>query len=84
MDEKVLKALGNTQRLHMILCLQVPHTVSQLQDKCTLSQSALSQHLTKLKSSGIVHCTRDGVHQVYQVRDKKFLQAARALLQVIS
>jgi DNA-binding transcriptional ArsR family regulator len=51
----LLRALANEQRL-MILCHLVPGplTVSELNARVPLSQSALSQHLAVLRGSGIV------------------------------
>ena len=57
---ELLKALANEQRL-MILChlLQGPLSVSQLNERVPLSQSALSQHLAVLRESGIVRTERE-------------------------
>jgi len=57
---ELLKALANEQRL-MILChlLQGPLSVSQLNERLPLSQSALSQHLAVLRESGIVRTERE-------------------------
>ena len=57
---ELLKALANEQRL-MILCqlLQGPRTVSELNERVELSQSALSQHLAVLREAGIVATTRE-------------------------
>ncbi len=56
----LLKALANEQRL-MILChlVQGPLSVGQLNERVTLSQSALSQHLAVLRESGIVTTERE-------------------------
>lgn len=55
----LLKALANEQRL-MILCHLVSGalTVGELNDRVSLSQSALSQHLAVLRESGIVQTER--------------------------
>ena len=58
---RLLKALGNAQRLR-VLCLLVDREMSvgqingQLSD---LSQSALSQHLAKLREEGLVQTRRE-------------------------
>ena len=56
----LLKALGNDQRL-MILCnlLDGPLSVSDLNARVPLSQSALSQHLGVLRDAGIVTTERE-------------------------
>jgi len=63
-----LKALGNEQRL-MILCHLVsgPLSVSELNERLPLSQSALSQHLGILRESGIVVTTRESQSIIYSL-----------------
>ncbi len=61
-----LNALSNPQRL-MILChllMEEELSVSELQSKLDLSQSALSQHLAKLRAEGMVG-TRKHHQQVF-------------------
>lgn len=58
--EALLKTIANRYRL-MILCnlYEGERSVSALQQKVGLSQSALSQHLAKLRSEGFVQTRRD-------------------------
>jgi ArsR family transcriptional regulator, virulence genes transcriptional regulator len=65
---ELLKALGNEQRL-MILCNLVsgPLSVGQLNQRVPLSQSALSQHLSVLRESGIVATTRESQSVIYSL-----------------
>lgn len=55
----LLKAMGNEQRL-LILCQLVGResSVSDLQARIKLSQSALSQHLAVLREAGMVQTRR--------------------------
>ncbi|WP_329742437.1 metalloregulator ArsR/SmtB family transcription factor [Dyella sp. A6] len=58
---RLLKALGNPQRLR-VLCLLVGQemSVGQINEQLTdLSQSALSQHLAKLRDEGLVSTRRE-------------------------
>lgn len=58
---QLLKALGNPQRLRM-LCLLVggEMSVGQINEQLPdLSQSALSQHLAKLREEGLVRTRRE-------------------------
>lgn len=58
---RLLKALGNAQRLR-ILCLLVGNemSVGQINEQLPdLSQSALSQHLAKLREESLVHTRRE-------------------------
>ncbi len=56
----LLKALANEQRL-MILCqlLQGELSVGEINERVSLSQSALSQHLAVLRDAGIVRTERE-------------------------
>jgi DNA-binding transcriptional ArsR family regulator len=69
----VLNLLGNEKRL-LILCylmagkeLKVGDIVSAVQ----ISQSALSQHLTKLREAGIVTFRRDSQTLYYRISDPR-------------
>lgn len=67
----LLKLLANEQRL-LILCalLHEPMTVSKLHSFTpNISQSALSQHLTQLRSVGILDSERQGMHVIYRIQD---------------
>ena len=64
--DQLYKALGNKERVQLIICLREEQTVTDLLSKCHLSQSALSQHLALLKQLHIVDCRRDGKHQFYK------------------
>jgi DNA-binding transcriptional ArsR family regulator len=58
---RMLKTLANAQRLR-VLCLLVGQemTVGQINEKLSdLSQSALSQHLAKLRDDGMVSTRRE-------------------------
>lgn len=58
---QMLRALANEQRLR-ILCLLVGHelTVGQINEQLpALSQSALSQHLARLRDEGLVDTRRE-------------------------
>ncbi len=55
----VLKALGNERRL-LILCalVEAERTVGELESRVGLGQSALSQHLARLRRDGLVATRR--------------------------
>ncbi len=76
----LFKIFGNKERVQLMCCLKKKHSVSELLVKCTLSQSALSQHLRLLKQAGLVACTRKGKLQIYEIKEKKALALAQALL----
>lgn len=73
-----LKLLGNPQRL-LILCRLVVEremSVGQLGEAVGLSQSALSQHLAKLREDRVLATRRDAQTIYYRIADKN---AARVL-----
>lgn len=73
-----LLAMANTKRL-MVLCKLVEHgelTVGVLAVEVGLSQSALSQHLAKLRGQGFVGFRREGQSLWYRIADPR----AEALL----
>lgn len=74
------KAFGNTARLRLLCCLKTQHTVNDLLDECTLSQSALSQHLKVLRDAGLVTTEKKGSHIWYKVKNKKVCTLAHSLL----
>ena len=72
----ILRALANERRL-MILCKLVEWgegTVNQLADAVGLSQSALSQHLAKMRTEGIVTYRRDSQTLWYRIADPRIEQ----------
>ncbi len=58
---EILSALGNERRL-LIMChlLGGEYSVGKIADLVKLSQSALSQHLAKLRALNLVQTRRDG------------------------
>jgi len=79
-----LKLLANPQRL-LILCRLVVEremSVGQLEEAVGLSQSALSQHLAKLRDEGLVATRREAQTIHYRIVDKN-VQRVLALLKEI-
>lgn len=64
----LLRTLGNEHRL-LILCtlLEGERSVGDLVDKIGLSQSALSQHLARLRRDGLVRTRRSSQTIFYRV-----------------
>jgi DNA-binding transcriptional ArsR family regulator len=64
----LMKALGNEQRL-LILCnlLEQPLSVSEINERVHLSQSALSQHLALLREQGMVETRREAQSIYYSL-----------------
>ena len=69
----LLKALANESRL-LVLCHLAESgelSVSQLGERVGLSQSALSQHLARLRAEGLVATRKDAQTVFYRVCDPK-------------
>ena len=70
---RVLRSLGNDRRL-MVLCKLVEQgecNVGTLAGALGLSQSALSQHLAKLREEGVVATRRDAQIIWYRIADRR-------------
>ena len=69
----MLKAIGNRRRL-MMLCKLVEHgerSVTDLANDVGLSQSALSQHLAKMREEGLVSFRRESQTLWYSISDPR-------------
>jgi DNA-binding transcriptional ArsR family regulator len=83
---RLLAAMGNANRLHILrLIADQELTVGELAATVGLTQSALSQHLAKLRASGLVTTRREhqsiyystdhpGVRRILQVLDQIFCE----------
>lgn len=68
----LLKALSNEKRLKILCVLyEGEHSVGALEDQVHLSQSALSQHLARLRRDGLVNTRRDAQTIYYSLNTEK-------------
>ena len=77
----MLRAVGNEHRL-LVLCLLIEHgemTVGALLDHVALSQSALSQHLAKMREEGLVAYRRESQTLHYRIDDPRVIRLIAAL-----
>ena len=65
-----LKLLSNPTRL-LVLCnlIESERCVGDLERDLDISQSALSQHLSKMRDEGIVKSEKQGQHVFYSISD---------------
>lgn len=79
----LLRALSNEKRL-MILCQlgEGEMAVGQLLPLVGLSQSALSQHLAKLRDEALVSTRRDGTTIFYRIADPAVLKVIAVLAEI--
>ena len=75
-----LKLLSNPTRL-MILCnlIESERCVGDLEKDLNSSQSALSQHLSKMRDKGIVKSEKQGQHVFYSISDSDVVDIINVL-----
>ena len=70
----LLKQLANKRRLLILCRLSAGEaTVSELCEVAGLSQSAISQHLAKMRKDGLVNGEKDGLQIRYSITDPRCL-----------
>lgn len=79
----LLKIMSNEKRL-MILCQlgAGEKSVFELQQIIGLSQSALSQHLAKLRAHNIVQTRKEAQNVFYVIKDQAVLQVIQTLASI--
>jgi ArsR family transcriptional regulator len=72
----LLKALAHPIRLCIVrgLLKQGSCNVAHMEECLNVSQSAVSQHLTKLKAAGILNVKRTGNSNMYEVADPEMIR----------
>ena len=80
---ETLKLLADSTRLRVVWALlHGEHSVNELADHVGVKPTAVSQHLAKLRMSGLVRTRRDGNHIFYAAENEHIERlAAEALLQ---
>lgn len=78
----LMRCLSHEDRL-LLLCQlsQQEMCVSELEEKLTIRQPSLSQHLGVLRRQGLIAPRRDGKHIYYQVSDDRALAILQTLYQ---
>src|SRR5690242_10848020 len=76
----VIQALADTLRLALLQALMSgPATVSELVALSGASQPNVSNHLALLRERGLVRASRQGRHNVYELRDATVAQLVESL-----
>jgi ArsR family transcriptional regulator len=80
----LLRLLANERRL-LVLCAlrQGELSVGKLAETVGLSQSALSQHLSRLRSAGAVATRREGQTIHYRIADREVMTLIEAVAEVV-
>ncbi len=79
----LLKILANQHRL-LILCalLPGPLTVNEIHKHTpNITPSALSQHLTQMKTAKILSSEKQGMNVIYQIHDDRVIKLIEVLKQ---
>jgi ArsR family transcriptional regulator, virulence genes transcriptional regulator len=81
---QLLKLLGNESRLLVLCFLAVRGEMSagELVGVAKLSQSALSQHLARLRADGLVTFRRTSQTLHYRIADKRALRVIQVLKEI--
>src|SRR5690554_337319 len=77
----MLRLLSNEHRL-LALCLLLEYgemSVTELVQRLDLGQSALSQHLAKLRNAGLVAYRRDAQNFYYRIHDPEVVRLIAVL-----
>lgn len=78
----ILKQLSNPYRLMVLCCISNGElTVGDMNEQIDLSQSALSQHLAKLRESDIVATRRESQTIYYRIANPKIKYLLEVLQQ---
>jgi ArsR family transcriptional regulator len=80
----VCKVFSNAKRLEILNTLRDREmTASELIEKIGLSKANLSQHMSILKSKGVVLTRREGVNIYYHISNAKIIQACDLMREVL-
>jgi DNA-binding transcriptional ArsR family regulator len=67
---EVLKTVAHPVRLRVVELLEHGEkTVTELKDLLGLTQPLTSQHLTQMRTRGVLGCRRDGTQMYYSIAD---------------
>ncbi len=81
----LLKAFSNITRIKILASLSTnSENVSCLIKTCQLSQSAVSQHLKKLKDIGAIEYEVLGRDRIYKLKNQEIGQIAQKILKIIN
>lgn len=80
-NSELLKALAHPVRLCIVkgLLENGPCNVSNMYNCLEMPQSTVSQHVSKLKSAGIIKGVRNGTEIIYEVNDSKIKKLIQAI-----
>ena len=80
----VCKIFSNAKRLEIINTLKDRElSAGELIEKIGLSKVNLSQHMSVLRSKGVIQTRRDGVNIYYRIANPKIIRACHLMREVL-
>jgi len=84
MHSELCKTLANDKRQMILGALRADElSVGQLVEATGISQANLSQHLSIMRSHGVVNTRRDGQRVYYSISNPKLIQAFDLITEVM-
>jgi DNA-binding transcriptional ArsR family regulator len=78
------KIFSNAKRLEIIdLLSDKEMSASELVERIGLSKANLSQHMSVLKSKGVILTRREGINIYYRIANRKIIQACHLIKDVL-
>ena len=80
----VCKIFSSAKRLEIINTLKEKEmSASELIEKTSLSKANLSQHMSILKSKGVIRARKEGLNVYYRIANPKIIQACNLMREVL-
>ncbi len=84
LQSDICKIFSNAKRLEIISALKDRElSAGELIETIGLSKANLSQHMSVLRSKGVVLTRRDGVNIYYRIANPKIIQACQLMREVL-
>lgn len=84
MHSDLCKTLANDKRQMILAALRDEElSVGDLGERTGMSQSNLSQHLSRMRANGVVHTRREGTRVFYRIANPKLIQAFDLITEVM-
>jgi len=84
MHSELCKTLANDKRQMILGALRDDElSVGQLVERTGIPQANLSQHLSIMRSHGVVRTRREGTHVFYSITNHKLIQAFDLITEVM-
>lgn len=84
MSHPIFSVIDNEVRVRLMCCLsQGEKTVTELIENCGLSQSAVSQHLQRMRNAGVVEVTKKGREVYYRISDPRVEGLCKQILEYV-